>query len=196
MAEGFVGFVIPGDAALLIASAAVGSVGDFLILWAIAMTCSVAGNLVGFEFGRRVGPALRDTRLIRKRGTERWDKATGLLQRHGSRAVLIGRLIPFVRNVVPAVAGAAGVPYRTFLLSVSAGAAIATALPILFAVAVAQGVRSTDSVAVAAICGALAVLVAVFVLSERRRRARAQTLPEASPDGPGEHPDPEPEPVD
>jgi len=180
MGEGIVGlgFVIPGEAALLIASAAVRSVDDFLVLWAVAVTFSVVGNVIGFEVGRRAGPALRDSRLIRKRGTERWDKATDLLRRHGSRAVFVGRVIPFVRNVVPAVAGAAGVPYRMFLVSVLAGAAVATALPILFAVAVAQGVRGTDSAVVAAVCGVLAVLVVALVWRRRRSGATAQTPPE------------------
>ena len=193
MGEGIVGlgFVIPGDAALLIASAAVRSVGDFLLLWAVAATFSVVGNVVGFEIGRRAGPALRDTRLIQKRGTERWDRATGLLRKHGSGAVFIGRIIPFVRNVVPAAAGAAGVPYRMFLVSVVAGAAIATALPILFAIAVAQGVRSTNSVVVAAVCGMLMVLVAAVVWRKRRSAAKAQT-----PDDPSEHLDPELDPAD
>ncbi|RSM53326.1 hypothetical protein DMB66_39000 [Actinoplanes sp. ATCC 53533] len=180
MGEGIVGlgFVIPGEAALLIASAAVRSVNDFLVLWAVAATFSVVGNVIGFEVGRRAGPALRDTRLIRKRGTERWDKATDLLRRHGSRAVFVGRVIPFVRNVVPAAAGAAGVPYRMFLVSVLAGAAVATALPILFAVAVARGVRGTDSAVVAAVCGVLAVLVVALVWRRRRSEAAAQTPPE------------------
>jgi len=180
MGEGIVGlgFVIPGEAALLIASAAVRSLEDFLVLWAVAATFSVVGNVIGFEVGRRAGPALRDTRLIRKRGTERWDKATDLLRRHGSRAVFVGRVIPFVRNVVPAVAGAAGVPYRMFLVSVLAGAAVATAAPILFAVAVAQGVRGTDSAVVAAVCGVLAVLVMALLWRRRRSGAKAQTPPE------------------
>jgi membrane-associated protein len=190
MAEGIVGFVIPGNAALLIAAAAVGSVTDFLVLWAVAVTFSVAGNVVGFEIGRRVGPALRDTRLIRKHGTERWDRATGLLRNHGSGAVFVGRVIPFVRDVVPAVAGTAGVPYRMFLVSVSAGAAVATALPILFVVAVARSMRSTGSVAGAIVGGILVVLIVALKWHKRRIRARAQT----SPDNPGA--DPELEPAD
>jgi len=180
MGEGIVGlgFVIPGEAALLIASAAVSSMGDFLVLWAVALAFSVAGNVVGFELGRRAGPALRDTRLVRKGGTERWDKATGLLLKHGSRAVFVGRMLPFVRNVVPAVAGAAGVPYRMFLVPVLAGAAVATAAPILFSVAVAQGVRSTDGAVVAAVGAVLAALVTVLVRRRRRRAAAAKTPPE------------------
>jgi len=190
MGEGIVGFVVPGNAALLVAAAAVGSVTDFLVLWAVAVACSVAGNVVGFEIGRRAGPALRDTRFIRKHGTERWDRAAGLLRNHGSGAVFVGRVIPFVRDVVPTAAGAAGVPYRMFLVSVSAGAAVATALPILFVVAVARGMRSTGTVAGATAAGILVVLVVALKWRKRRSRSRGRT----QPDNPGT--DPELEPAD
>jgi len=183
--EGIVGFVIPGNAALLIAAAAVSSVTDFMVLWTVAVTCSVAGNVVGFAIGRRVGPALRDTRLIRKHGTEHWDRATGMLRKHGSGAVFVGRIIPFVRDVVPAVAGAAGMPHRMFLVSVSAGVAVATALPILFAIAVAQGLRSAGSVAVAIVGGLLVVLVVVLKWRKRISRANARTSPDDPSVDPG-----------
>jgi len=174
MGEGVVGFVIPGSAALLIAAAAVNSVTDFLILWTVAVACSLAGNVVSYAIGRRVGPALRDNRLIRKHGTQRWDKATRMLRKHGSGAVFVGRIIPFVRDVVPAVAGAAGVPSRMFLVSVTAGIAVATGLPILFAVAVAQGVRSTGSVAAAIVGGLLVALVVALKWRKRSSKAKAR----------------------
>ncbi|GLY06620.1 VTT domain-containing protein [Actinoplanes sp. NBRC 101535] len=163
-----VGFFLPGEAALLLAAAAVGSIADFFLLWSTTVACSVAGNVVGFELGRRVGPPLRDTRLVRKRGAESWDKATLMLQKHGAWAVFTGRVIPFVRNVVPPVAGAGGLSYRMFLPAVTAGAAIATALPILFAVAIAQGAKGAGAGIVIAVL--LAAAIAVFVMYRRRRR--------------------------
>lgn len=162
-----VGFLLPGEAALLLAAAAVESIPGFFLLWITAVVCSVAGNVVGFELGRRVGPPLRDTRLVRKRGAERWDKATIMLQKHGAWAVFTGRVIPFVRNVVPPVAGAGGISYRMFLPAVTAGAAIATALPILFAMAIAQGAREAGAGIIIAVL--LTAGVAVFVIRRRRR---------------------------
>ena len=172
--EGVVGlgFVIPGEAALLIAAAAVGSIPEFLILWAVTTTCSVIGNVIGFELGRRVGPPLRDVRFIQKHGGDRWDRASELLQRHGSKAVFIGRVIPFVRNVVPAVAGAAGIPYRMFLAAVTAGAACATVLPILFVIVVTEGVRQNGNLVVAA---AVALVAAGVIGTARKRRTKRLT---------------------
>ncbi|MEV7914086.1 DedA family protein [Streptomyces griseus] len=168
------GFVIPGEAALLLASATVDSIQDFLVLWLVATICSLIGNIIGFEMGRRVGPSLRSTRLIHKYGGERWDKAANLLNRKGKSAVFVGRLIPLIRSFVPAVAGAAGIPYRTFLPAVSAAAALATALPILFAIGVVAGARSLGGETVAAICLiALAIASVTYVVRRQLHKSRS-----------------------
>jgi len=167
------GLFIPGEAALLMASATVGSAPDFLTLWTVATICAVVGNVIGFELGRRSGPPLRNTRLIKRHGAERWDRATSLLRERGTWAVFVGRLIPFVRSFVPAVAGAAGMSYRMFLPAVSAGAACSSALPILFAVGVLAGVKNADGgvlITVAALLG----LTLVVVLCVRRTRSKAR----------------------
>jgi membrane-associated protein len=51
----------------VIASATVNSVPEFLIQWAVVTVGALVGNVIGFELGRRVGPALRETKLISKR---------------------------------------------------------------------------------------------------------------------------------
>ena len=173
MAEGIVGLglVVPGEAALLIASAGVNSPADFLRLWATATVCSVVGNLIGFEVGRRAGPALRDTKLIRNRGAERWDRAADLLRRRGTWAVFFGRLMPFVRSFVPAVAGAAGMSHFTFLPAVAAGAACATALPILFSMGFVAGVKDTGDVVTIVLATLLVAVIVVQVIRALRKKA-------------------------
>ncbi|MBP2329367.1 LPXTG-motif cell wall-anchored protein [Kibdelosporangium banguiense] len=180
-----VGFFLPGEAAQLLAAASVNSVPEFLILWAVATVCSVAGNTVGFVIGRRVGPALRETKLIRKHGGEGWDKATSLLRKHGTWAVFIGRLIPLVRSFVPAVAGGAGMSYRMFLPAVAAGAAASTAVTLLVGVAIAAGLKSANDVLLIVILGLLLALVATFVIRKRRKQAKAKNA------AAGQDPDPE-----
>ena len=76
-----------------------------------------------FDFGRRFGPALRETKIIQKYGTEGWDKATDILRRRGAWAVFFARFLPVVRTLTPAAAGTSGLPYRKFLPAVVAGAA-------------------------------------------------------------------------
>jgi membrane-associated protein len=168
------GFVIPGEAALLIASATVGSVADFLVLWVVVTICSVVGNVIGFEIGRRLGPALRETGLVQRHGAERWDRATRMLRKHGAWAVFVGRLTPFVRSFVPAVAGAAGMSYRLFLPAVSAGAACASALPILFGIGVVAGVKSIGGV-IFIVVALLVAIVVIFAVVRGKAKARKAT---------------------
>jgi len=170
------GLVIPGEAALLIASATVGSVPEFFVLWAVAAVGALAGNVIGFELGRRMGTALRETKLVRKHGAQAWDKAAGMVREHGTWAVFVGRLIPFVRSFVPAVAGAAHMPYRAFLPPVAVGAACSTALPILFGVGVAAGVKSASDVSILVIAGLLVALMVILMIRKRRKKATSATL--------------------
>jgi membrane-associated protein len=170
------GFFIPGEAALLIASATVDSVPEFFLLWAVVSVGALAGNVIGFELGRRMGAALRETGLVRKRGAQAWDKAAGMVRAHGMWAVFVGRLIPFVRSFVPAVAGAAHMSYREFLPPIAAGAACSTALPLLFGLGVAAGVKSAGDVGVLVVAGLLAVLMVVLVIRKRRKQSPPETL--------------------
>ncbi|MEU7746123.1 DedA family protein [Nonomuraea sp. NPDC049158] len=189
-----IGFFLPAQAALMIASATVDSLPEFLILWAVVTVGAVAGNVIGFELGRRVGPALRETKLVKKRGAKGWDKATVLLRKHGRWAVFVGRLIPIglVQSVVPAVAGAAHMRYRTFLPPMAAGAACSTAIPLLIGIGVAAGLKDASGI-VLIIVGALLALVAVFVI-RKRRRAKTTTT-DTSPHDSNHGPDPDREPA-
>ncbi|MEV6590781.1 DedA family protein [Streptomyces acidicola] len=162
-----VGFFLPGEAVLIIGSATVSSVPEFLMLWAVVTVCALAGNVIGFELGRRLGPALRETKLVRRHGAEGWDKAAALLLKHGRWAVFVGRLIPLVRSFVPSVAGAAHMSYRDFLPPVAVGAACSTALPLLVGVGVAAALKNSSNL-VLVIVGLLLAVVAVVVIRKRR----------------------------
>ncbi|MCA1273226.1 DedA family protein [Streptomyces sp. 7G] len=177
-----IGLFLPGEAAMLIAASTVDSFPKFMLLWAVAIICSVAGNIVGFELGRRVGPGLRETKLIRKRGAEGWDKATELLRKRGTWAIFVGRLIPLVRGFVPPVAGVAGVSYRTFLPPIVAGAVISTVLPLLFALGVLASLGSVGGIA--AVVGLMLLIAAIIIIRRRLRLRQSQDTapgPESSP---------------
>jgi len=177
------GFLIPGEAALLIASATVDSVPSFVLLWTVTTVGALLGNVIGFALGRRMGSALRETRLVRKHGAQGWDRSTAMLRKHGAWAVFFGRLIPFARSFVPAVAGSAAMSFRAFLPPVAAGAACATALPILFGAAVGAGVKHAENIVVIVIAGVvLAVLVMAVVRSRRRKALASATVEPGEPD--------------
>lgn len=115
-AAAFVGLVVPGETAMLLGGvlASTGQV-QLGLMMGVASMAAVAGDSVGYEIGRRFGEPLRRSRLGRRVGEERWQRAEAYVRTKGGRAVFLGRFVGVLRAVVPAVAGAARMPYRTFL---------------------------------------------------------------------------------
>jgi membrane protein DedA with SNARE-associated domain len=98
---------------------------------AAATVGSLAGAVVWYEVGRRVGERRLRT-WVEHHGkwltlsTADLDRADAWLRRHGRAAVFIGRLVPGVRTFVSLPAGFAGMPFLSFLLYSAAGTAIWT----------------------------------------------------------------------
>jgi membrane-associated protein len=112
----FVGFVIPGETAMLVGGfLAVHHIVSLPVIFVVAAIAAVSGDGVGFFIGRRIGPRLRNGRLARRLGPERWAKSETLLYRMGGKAVFAARFITVARAVVPTLAGASPMSYRTFL---------------------------------------------------------------------------------
>jgi membrane-associated protein len=88
---------------------------------------AVGGNVTGYEIGRRIGPPLaqRDGRILKK---QYFDKTHEFFEKHGSKALVIGRFVPFVRTYVTVVAGVVQMDRRRFLMwsAVGAGLWVAT----------------------------------------------------------------------
>jgi len=112
----FLGFVLPGEAAVVLGGALAnrGHL-SLAVLAAVVVVTAVAGPMVGYEIGRRMGDRLFATGAMRRvpGGPER---ARSALRNRGGLAVLLGRFVAFARAVMPAAAGAVQVPYRTFFL--------------------------------------------------------------------------------
>jgi len=111
----FFGFFLPGDSLLFTAGlfAAQGT----LSLPVILIGCfgaAVAGDQVGYLFGKRVGPALfrrPDSRFFRQ---EYVDRAQHFFEKHGAKTIILARFVPIVRTFAPILAGVGKMPYRTF----------------------------------------------------------------------------------
>ncbi|MGJ8670305.1 MAG: DedA family protein [Oceanococcus sp.] len=70
----------------------------------MAMLGSSLGDHVGFYVGRAVGPGMHKLKIVQK-NQSKWDKAEGLVRRFGSYAIFIGRFIPAIRSLIPAMLG-------------------------------------------------------------------------------------------
>ena len=112
-----VGFFLPGDT-LLFAAGVLVKKGTFdQPLWLILVieaVAAIAGNLVGYEIGRRGGPAVftkPDSRLFKPEYVER---TQAFFDRYGAPAVILGRFVPVVRTFITVMAGAGRMPFRKY----------------------------------------------------------------------------------
>jgi membrane-associated protein len=82
-----------------------------------------AGNVLGYEIGRWIGPPLyeRDGRILKRKY---FDQTSAFFDKHGNKALVIGRFVPFVRTYITVVAGVTRMPRHRFFLWSAVGAAL------------------------------------------------------------------------
>ncbi|MGI6103597.1 MAG: DedA family protein [Patescibacteria group bacterium] len=111
-----IGFFLPGDS-LLFTAGFLASQG-YLNIWVLTIggfIAAVAGDSVGYAFGRRVGPALfrrKDSRFFRQEYVE---QAKEFYAKHGAKTIVLARFVPIVRTFAPIIAGVGQMHYPTFL---------------------------------------------------------------------------------
>ena len=168
----FVGLVAPGETAVVLGGV-VAARGDVELGLILAMTwvAAAAGDLTSFLLGRRLGRRFLDAHGARLGITPpRLAKVDGFFERHGGRAILLGRFVGLVRAVAPFLAGAARMRLRAFLPASLLGTAAWSATFI----AIGYGFSSSfGEVADLVTHGALAlvVLLAAVLLLRTRRAA-------------------------
>ena len=77
--------------------------------------------MVGYEIGRGIGPPLyeHEGRIIKRKY---FDKTAAFFDRHGNKALVIGRFVPFVRTYITVVAGVTRMKRHRFFLWSAVGA--------------------------------------------------------------------------
>ena len=115
------GFVLPGETAVILGGVAAsqGRV-SLTVMIAVVAIGAILGDSLSYEIGRRFGPGLLARPWFKRRkGAVR--SAQRLMTRWGAWMVIVGRATAYIRPIVPALAGAASMPYRQFLLANAAG---------------------------------------------------------------------------
>lgn len=172
-----IGMVLPGETALLVAGYFCHEgVLRLSVMIPLAIVAAIAGDSVGYEFGRKFGPPLRRGRLGEWVGKPRWTAVDGFLHRHGGKAVFLARLTAVLRALMPSMAGMSGMRYRTFLLWNALGGAIWGAGCILLGWAFASALHTIESYLTWAPLIAMAVLIVIAVVVHQRRRASERRL--------------------
>ncbi|MBK9993936.1 MAG: DedA family protein [Saprospiraceae bacterium] len=107
---------LPGDS-LLFAAGALAATGNMNIalLMLVCFVGAVLGNQVNYYIGRYFGPKIFDMnlRFIKK---EYLIKTQDFYNKHGGKALIIGRFLPFIRTFVPFIAGVGNMNSSKFTL--------------------------------------------------------------------------------
>lgn len=121
----FAGFFLPGDSLLFVAGIYSSEIArvliapgselvDLFLLGILISAAGIAGNFVGFWFGKKVGHAMydwKDNMLYKKRYLT---QAHDFYEKHGGGAIVIARFIPIVRTFAPIVAGIVNMDQKKF----------------------------------------------------------------------------------
>ena len=175
----FLGFVFPGETAVVFGGAVAGQHhASLAAVVTAAVLGAVIGDTIGFFVGRRWGEALVRNTAGRFVKAENIARARAYVARRGGRAVFLGRWTAVLRALVPGAAGMAGMRYSLFLpWNVSGGAVWATACAIAGWAAgeswnhVVSVINRVGLVGI----GAIVVIVVALVVVRRRRERRLPT---------------------
>ncbi|HEU4979357.1 MAG TPA: bifunctional DedA family/phosphatase PAP2 family protein [Solirubrobacteraceae bacterium] len=112
----FVGLVAPGETAILVGGLVAGQGHiSIVVLIALVWICAVGGDMASFLLGRRLGRQF----LVRHGPKvsiteERLEKVEAFFDRHGGKAIFLGRFVGLVRAIAPFLAGSSHMPLRRF----------------------------------------------------------------------------------
>ena len=91
---------------------------DLRLLLPLLFIAAILGDNINYWVGRKIGLnvfsfSFRGRPLVKK---EYLDKTTLFFEKHGTKAIIMARFVPFVRTFAPFAAGVATMKYRTFVI--------------------------------------------------------------------------------
>lgn len=118
--------ILPGDSLLFAVGLfiAEGSIKINIALACLVLTLvAFAGNVVGYEIGRALGAPLyeREGRFLKKKY---FDQTHEFFERHGAKALVLGRFVPIVRTFITVVAGVGRMDRRHFFVWSAVGSVL------------------------------------------------------------------------
>jgi membrane-associated protein len=112
--------ILPGDS-LLFTTGALSAAGilDIRIVLVLLLVAAILGDAVNYSVGHFVGPRVfraedRANFWHRMLNRNHLMKAHAFFERHGGKAIVMGRFVPIVRTFVPFVAGCGSMSYPQF----------------------------------------------------------------------------------
>jgi membrane-associated protein len=187
-----IGFFMPGDSLLFTVGLLVSTNVIKTPLWLACLVLTAAaflGNLVGYEIGRRTGPAIfrkDDSRLFKRTYV---DKTVAFFDRYGPRAIVLARFVPIVRTFITVTAGVGRMDRRRYLTFSGIGAVLwAVGVTILGSLlGQITFVQKNIEFILLAIVFVSVLPAVVEVLRERSRSRRAPAAQPTQPSSAGRH---------
>ncbi len=174
-----IGFFLPGDSLLFIAGFLASEAGKNVLppiplVIIVTVIAAIAGDQVGYWFGKKVGPALFDRPKSELFNPSHVVRAHTFLEKYGNRTIVLARFVPIVRTFAPVVAGVGGMEYKTFVkYNVLGGIAWGAGLPLLgFLLGRVDVVKDHIEIAILAVVF-ISLLPVVFEYISHRRSQNA-----------------------
>ncbi|WP_275293701.1 VTT domain-containing protein [Amycolatopsis sp. La24] len=170
--------VLPGDSLLFTAGLFIANGTLKAPLWLVCVLVTVAallGNVVGYYLGYFVGPKLfsrPDSKFFKQ---EYVDKTHAFLEKHGPKAVVLARFVPFVRTFITWIAGIGRMdPKRYFTYTVIGGILWAAGITVLGSLLGNIGfIRdNVDAIFVLIVLVSVVPIAIEYLKSRREKKAR------------------------
>lgn len=155
---------VPSEVTLLFSGFAVG---QGWMSFPVAVLVATAGNVVGSMLAYGLGASRLLERL--PGGPQLLRQSESLLDQHGTRAVLIARLLPLARTFVSLPAGARRVPVAPFIVLTTIGCALWVAAFVLAGLLAGNAWASLSSTLGRVLLGVGIATIAIAVVRNRKR---------------------------
>ena len=167
---------IPGETVLITAAAlASQGHGNIVAIICVAIAAAILGALFAYVVGRRWGrEALNRWPRFERASRKGIDRSQEFFDRHGGKAVFLGRFVPVVRATLGWMAGIARMPFWRFLVwNVLGAVAWATAVGLLayyLGEAVIKAIEKDLLYGLLAVAAVVALFVGIHRLQKRAER--------------------------
>lgn len=167
-----VGAVLPGETGIVLAAIALADSPVHVALAVVAAaTGAFLGDHIGFAVGRKLGPRLGETKLIKRLGQDRWMAARDFVARR-FWVVIVARLMPGIRTLVAAAAGASTIRYQRFAAICAVAAVIWATLWVVGGATIGRALLEiVDKYTIPSLLVAGAAIITAVVIQRRRAHA-------------------------
>jgi membrane-associated protein len=177
----FVGFFLPGDSLLftagLLCSTEILLIHPALLVLLI-LIAAVAGNMVGYSFGKRVGVLLfkRESGFFFRH--EHLVIANEFYKKYGKKTIILSRFLPIVRTFAPIIAGIVKLDYYKFFIYSVVGAFFWVCLLVLTGYFMGEYIPDTKEYLEYIVIFLIIITAIPFVYNSIKKKLRKKYRPE------------------